>query len=84
MRDRPRDHKKPFALALNGLTCETFVGGRHSPQSVVWQKALRCWVVCMEKDDIIFSARPDTREKTRVQEKRQKRRKLAENVGNRH
>lgn len=44
----------------------------------------RLLAVCMEKNDIIFSARPDAGEKTRVQEKRQKRRKLAEDVGHGH
>ena len=52
--DRERGFKD--ALALNGLTCETFAGGRHSPQSVVWQKALRCWVTQLPKPCGIFAA----------------------------
>lgn len=52
--DRERGFKD--ALALNGLTCETFAGGRHSPQSVVWQKALRCWVAQLPRPCGIFAA----------------------------
>jgi len=52
--DRERGFKE--ALALNGLTCETFAGGRHSPQSVVWQKDLRCWVTRLPRPCGIFAA----------------------------
>ena len=52
--DRERGFRD--ALALNGMTCETFCGGRHSPQSVVWQKALHRWIMQIPKPCGIFAA----------------------------
>ena len=52
--DRERGFRD--ALALNGMTCETFCGGRHSPQSVVWQKALHRWIAGLPKPCGIFAA----------------------------
>ena len=52
--DRERGFRE--ALALNGMTCETFCSGRHSPQSVVWQKALRRWIAELPKPCGIFAA----------------------------
>ncbi|MBE6397382.1 MAG: helix-turn-helix domain-containing protein [Lentisphaerae bacterium] len=44
------------ALTLNGKSCETFVCGRHSPQSIIWQKTLRKWIVRIPKPCGIFAA----------------------------
>ena len=52
--DRERGFKE--ALALNGRTCETFACGRHSPQSVAWQRSLRKWIVRLPKPCGIFAA----------------------------
>ena len=52
--DRERGFRD--ALALNGRTCATFACGRHSPQSVVWQKSLRGWIAQLPKPCGIFAA----------------------------
>ena len=52
--DRERGFRD--ALALNGRTCATFACGRHSPQSVVWQKSLRNWIAHLPKPCGIFAA----------------------------
>ncbi len=52
--DRERGFKE--ALTLNGRTCETFACGRHSPQSVAWQRSLRKWIVRLPKPCGIFVA----------------------------
>ena len=45
------------ALALNGLTCETFDGaGCNTLQSVGWQKSLRRWIKRLPKPCGIFAA----------------------------
>lgn len=38
------------------MTCETFCGGRHSPQNVAWQKELRRWISQLPKPCGIFAA----------------------------
>ena len=52
--DRERGFRD--ALALNGMTCETLCGGRHSPQSVVWQRSLRRWIARLPKPCGVFAA----------------------------
>ena len=53
--DRERGFRD--ALALNGLTCETFDGGgRGTLQSVAWQKSLRRWIEQLPKPCGIFAA----------------------------
>lgn len=53
--DRERGFRD--ALALNGLTCETFDGGGHGTlQSVRWQKSLRRWIEQLPKPCGIFAA----------------------------
>ena len=52
--DRERGFRE--ALALNGMKCETFCGSSHSPQSVVWQKALHRWIMQIPKPCGIFAA----------------------------
>jgi LacI family transcriptional regulator len=44
------------ALALNGMKCETFCGSSHSPQGVIWQKALHRWIMQIPKPCGIFAA----------------------------
>ena len=52
--DRERGFKE--ALTLNDRTCETFACGRHSSQSVAWQRSLRKWIVRLPKPCGIFAA----------------------------
>lgn len=52
--DRQRGFRN--ALALNGAKCEVFSIGRHSPQSIVWQKALHHWIAHLPKPCGIFAA----------------------------
>jgi len=44
------------ALAINGRSCETFNCRNHSPQSVIWQKALQKWILRLPKPCGIFAA----------------------------
>lgn len=52
--DRERGFRD--ALALNGMKCETFCGSSHSPQGVIWQKALHRWIMQIPKPCGIFAA----------------------------
>lgn len=52
--DRERGFRD--ALALNGAKCEVFSISRHSPQSIIWQKALHRWIANLPKPCGIFAA----------------------------